>query len=156
MQNPKISTPINRKSWQDLLKYSPGVVLLQKILPRCRAFDHLKKIPRGSARGGCSRLELTDALTSFSDSISYVNFYFRNGALKWNLNKSNFLGKGIIVRVSKEDFYSRGEWTMLKSLHFILAQSGTSIEFRPLSFKLPLSSLEWFNQRRLSKFNYLR
>ena len=27
-----------------------------------------------------------------------------------------------------------------KSLHFILAQSGTSIEFRPLSFKLLLSS----------------
>ena len=28
----------------------------------------------------------------------------------------------------------------LESLHFILAQSGTSIELRPLSFKLLLSS----------------
>ena len=37
----------------------------------------------------------------------------------------------------------------VKSLHFILCQSGTSIEFRPLSFKLLLSSPEWFNQHRI-------
>ena len=36
----------------------------------------------------------------------------------------------------------------LKSLHFILAQSVTSIEFRPLSFKLLLSSPESVNQHR--------
>ena len=30
----------------------------------------------------------------------------------------------------------------IKSLHFILAQSGTSIEFRPLALKLLLSSPE--------------
>ena len=29
---------------------------------------------------------------------------------------------------------------LLRSVHFILAQSGTSIEFTPLSFLLPLSS----------------
>ena len=36
----------------------------------------------------------------------------------------------------------RSSAEQLKSLHFILAQSGTSIEFRPLSFKLLLSSPE--------------
>ena len=34
----------------------------------------------------------------------------------------------------------RSSAEQLKSLHFILAQSGTSIEFRPSSFKLRLSS----------------
>ena len=33
-------------------------------------------------------------------------------------------------------------FVVLKSVHFILAHSGTSIEFRPLSFQLPLSSPE--------------
>ena len=58
LQNSKISTPNNRKSWLDLSKYSPvvGVFLswgpwfCRKILPRGRAFDYLKKIPRWFGR----------------------------------------------------------------------------------------------------------
>ena len=58
LQNSKISMPIKRKNWLDLSKYSPGVGVFlslgqcfcRKILPRGRAFDHLKKFPRGFAQ----------------------------------------------------------------------------------------------------------
>ena len=70
LQNSKISTPTIRKSWLDLSQYSPGVGIFlsrgpcfgRKILPRGRVFDHFKKFPQGSSRGGCWCLELTDAL----------------------------------------------------------------------------------------------
>ena len=72
LQNPKISTPINKKSWPDLLKYSPGVgvslprgpCFCRKILLRGRAFDHLKKFPRGFARGGMFALGIDWCITS--------------------------------------------------------------------------------------------
>ena len=41
--------------------FVPGAMLLQENFPRGRAFDYLKKIPRGVCRGGCSCLELIDA-----------------------------------------------------------------------------------------------
>ena len=57
-------------------------------------------------------------------SISYA--VLMNSILRHHLTFNKYTGNG----------------TRLKSLHFILAQSETSIEFRPLSFKLLLSSRE--------------
>ena len=55
---------------------------------------------------------------------------FQTGVSKFQF-KVSFSSSKFAIRASK-----------LKSLHFILAQSGTSTEFRPLSLKLPLSSPE--------------
>ena len=65
------------RSWQNCLEgpqncpqgaeflsifFAPGPQFRKNFLPETREFDYLKKIPRGSARGGCWCLELTDAL----------------------------------------------------------------------------------------------
>ena len=48
-------------------------VLLQKNFAPGQGFDYLKKVPQGFARGGCWRLELTDALVSDPPPFTLIN-----------------------------------------------------------------------------------
>ena len=78
LQNSKLSTPIDRKGWLDLLKYSPSrvgvfvpgaVLFVEKFCPGVGLLTFSKKF-----LGGCWGLELTDALgPSQSAFIQEIN-----------------------------------------------------------------------------------
>ena len=72
-------------------------------------------------------------------SKSQINFNYLNLSNVWEgRNESGQFFSIGSLGISEVCFKSFS----MKFVHFILAQSGTSIEFRPLSFYLPLSSPE--------------
>ena len=127
-QMPKIKVNINRLKWN-----------LAWVIMAIKAFlmQNLSPIAR-------LVLEIWRHKNSLWRKEWFIKFDYLSPENGFNLKKNEFL--------CPESLFSTQNWSpcqfqqFLKSLHFILAQSGTSNEFIPLSFKLLLSSPEWFNQ----------